>query len=297
MAIRLLTPPPSPPSSSNQATEIDIAGVPVTFPCRPYQQQVVFMEKLMTALQNSHNALLESPTGTGKTAALLCALCAWSDAVAVRASAHEMAVGGVIDQGLLSILNEATGLSAPPSFLQRRPRIIYLSRTHSQLNQVVAQLKKTSYKPKIAVLSSREHSCLHERVKTMQGGEQIAECKKLTKANACALFANLSKDSGTDVQALLPPVQDIEDMVEAGKKHQLCPYFMSRNRLETADMIFMPYSYVADPFLRRLHQSVLQGAVLVFDEGIPTSRFFSVHFPRDIYSPLTFHFVSRHSFD
>jgi len=87
MAIRLLTPPPSPPPSSNQTTEIDIAGVPVTFPCRPYQQQVVFMEKLMLALQNSHNALLESPTGTGKTAALLCALCAWSDAVAVRASA------------------------------------------------------------------------------------------------------------------------------------------------------------------------------------------------------------------
>jgi Rad3-related DNA helicase len=132
---------------------------------------------------------------------------------------------------------------------------------------VVAQLKKTSYKPKVVVLASREHSCLHERVKVMQGGDQIAECKKLTKANSCAFFANLSKDSGADVQALLPPVSDIEDIVEVGKKHQLCPYFMARNRLETADMIFMPYSYVADPFLRRLHQSILQGAVLVFDEG------------------------------
>ena len=267
MAIRLKSPPPSPPPASINRTEIDVAGVPVSFPCRPYQQQVLFMEKLMQALQGSQNALLESPTGTGKTAALLCALCAWSDAVAARSTAHDMAVNGILDEGLLSILNEATGLSAPPAFLQRRPRIIYLSRTHSQLNQVVAQLKKTSYKPKVVVLASREHSCLHERVKTMQGGEQIAECKKLTKANACTLFANLSKDSGTDVQALLPPVQDIEDMVEAGKQHQLCPYFMARNRLETADMIFMPYSYVADPFLRRLHQSVLQGAVLVFDEG------------------------------
>jgi regulator of telomere elongation helicase 1 len=267
MAIRLVSPPPSPPHVASHYTEIDISGVPVSFPCRPYPQQVVFMEKLMQALQGSQNALLESPTGTGKTAALLCALCAWSDAVSARASAHDMAVGGTIDQGLLSILNEATGLTVPPSFLQRRPRIIYLSRTHSQLNQVVAQLKKTSYKPKVVVLASREHSCLHERVKSMQGGEQIAECKKLTKTNSCTLFANLSKDSGTDVQSLLPPVQDIEDMVEAGKQHQLCPYFMARNRLETADMIFMPYSYVADPFLRRLHQSVLQGAVLVFDEG------------------------------
>ena len=132
------------------------------------------------------------------------------------------------------------------------------------------------YKPKVVVLASREHSCLHERVKTMQGGEQIAECKKLTKANTCTLFTNLNKESGTDVQALLPPVQDIEDLVEAGKQHQLCPYFMARNRLETADMIFMPYSYVADPFLRRLHQSVLQGAVLVFDEG-PALVTFDVH--------------------
>jgi len=72
----------------------------------------------------------------------------------------------------------------------------------------------------------------------MQGGGRIAECKKLTKTNSCTLFANLSKDSGTDVQSLLPPVQDIEGMVEAGKQHQLCRLSMARNRLETADMIF-----------------------------------------------------------
>ena len=128
----------------------------------------------------------------------------------------------------------------------------------------------------------------------MQGGEQIAECKKLTKANTCTLFTNLSKESGTDVQALLPPVQDIEDLVEAGKQHQLCPYFMARNRLETADMIFMPYSYVADPFLRRLHHSVLQGAVLVFDEGAALVTF-DVHAGFGIASCVFACYHSHHS--
>ncbi len=32
----------------------------------------------------------------------------------------------------------------------------------------------------------------------------------------------------------------------AGKKHSFCPYYMSRERYQTADVIFMPYNYLLD---------------------------------------------------
>ena len=55
----------------------DIAGVPVDFPYEAYSVQLVYMEKVVLALSHGQNALLESPTGTGKTLSLLCAALGW----------------------------------------------------------------------------------------------------------------------------------------------------------------------------------------------------------------------------
>ena len=57
-----------------------IRNVPVEFPFQPYQSQLLYMEKVIEALQTGSNALLESPTGTGKTMSLLCSTLAWRQA-------------------------------------------------------------------------------------------------------------------------------------------------------------------------------------------------------------------------
>ena len=43
--------------------------------------QKVYMERVVEALSQGHNAILESPTGTGKTLCLLCASLAWRESL------------------------------------------------------------------------------------------------------------------------------------------------------------------------------------------------------------------------
>ena len=53
-------------------------GVTIHFPFKkPLVPQIQMMQKIMLCLKEKKHGLLESPTGTGKTAALLCAALAW----------------------------------------------------------------------------------------------------------------------------------------------------------------------------------------------------------------------------
>lgn len=49
-----------------------ISGVPVDFPYTPYRAQVALMHAVIKAVTTPSHALIESPTGTGKSLALLC---------------------------------------------------------------------------------------------------------------------------------------------------------------------------------------------------------------------------------
>ncbi|KAG0340558.1 Fanconi anemia group J protein [Podila humilis] len=58
-------------------TEFVTGGVRIKFPFQPYKSQKDMMSKIVDALQRQENALLESPTGSGKSLALLCGALAW----------------------------------------------------------------------------------------------------------------------------------------------------------------------------------------------------------------------------
>lgn len=49
----------------------------VVFPGEPYNVQFPLMERVVRALDANGNALIEAPTGVGKTVALLCASMQW----------------------------------------------------------------------------------------------------------------------------------------------------------------------------------------------------------------------------
>lgn len=53
-------------------------GITIHFPFKkPLVPQIQMMQKLVKCLKEKKHGLLESPTGTGKTAALLCSSLAW----------------------------------------------------------------------------------------------------------------------------------------------------------------------------------------------------------------------------
>jgi hypothetical protein len=53
-------------ATSRKMSQFEARGVTVRFPFEPYPCQKGYMERVIEALQDRQNALLESPTGTGK---------------------------------------------------------------------------------------------------------------------------------------------------------------------------------------------------------------------------------------
>ncbi|XP_043409356.1 regulator of telomere elongation helicase 1 isoform X13 [Prionailurus bengalensis] len=248
--------------------KIALNGVTVDFPFQPYKCQEEYMSKVLECLQKKVNGILESPTGTGKTLCLLCTTLAWREHLRDTISARkiaERAQGGLFVDHTLSWGAAASDGDSTACYSDI-PKIIYASRTHSQLTQVISELRSTSYRPRVCVLGSREQLCIHPEVKKQESNHmQIHLCRKKVASRSCHFYNNVEEKSLE--QELTTSVLDIEDLVKSGNKHKLCPYYLSRNLKQQADIIFMPYNYLLDAKSRRAHSIDLKGTVVIFDEA------------------------------
>jgi len=253
--------------------EYDFRGVKVRFPFDAYDCQKVYMRRVIHALQEKVNALLESPTGTGKTLCLLCATLAWRETWAVKNGIAPVKTaipsniqdhGAAFENEIDPQRNKAAGAAS------RLPTIVYASRTHVQLQQVVKELKRSGYKCRLSVLGSRDQMCIHDEVSKLSGSTLTAACRLKVKQNKCHLrntLANFNYSWLQDNECYRSEILDIEELVALGKEHQICPYFYSRKCHEDADLILLPYNYLIDPSIRGKMQLVLQDAILLIDEA------------------------------
>ncbi|CAG06504.1 unnamed protein product, partial [Tetraodon nigroviridis] len=60
--------------------EYTIGGVKIHFPCKAYPSQLAMMNSIIRGLNAGNHCLLESPTGSGKSLALLCSALGWQRA-------------------------------------------------------------------------------------------------------------------------------------------------------------------------------------------------------------------------
>ncbi len=223
-------------------------GVRLDFPLPPYDCQRALAERAADCFLDGRDGLLESPTGTGKTLALLSAALGW----------------------MRRARTSGEGSSSAPA---SGAHVVYSSRTHGQLSQAMAQLRasvsatESSMSGVTAVaMGSRDALCLNPKVRERSTqAEKNRMCKFLVKSGKCEFYNNYSNGSGA--AAGPDGIVDIEDLVKTSSKRKICPYYQSRDLAPKADVVFLPYNYLFDGRIRGSLPLPLRGACAVVDEA------------------------------
>ena len=267
-----------------------ICGVKVRFPiATPYASQKQVMMHVIRACKRGRSALIESPTGSGKSLALLCSTLAFAewahegegdgegdgDDTRRRHGSSSAAVSDArdadgADDGARGdvVVEEDKAKRGGGKRGARAPRIYYATRTHSQIEQVVRELTRTSYRPQMVVLASRDNYCVNAKVK--RTGNVNEECRKLMDdsqtGRGCYCAGAAASKLATHAKTSTDPM-DIEDLVNMGKRLKGCPYFASKIMAEDAELVFTPYNYLLDPRTRAAMDIDIEGSIIIFDEG------------------------------
>lgn len=213
------------------------------------------MRKVIEALDTSGNALLESPTGTGKTLCLLVASLAWLQKRKNNISMQKTVIK--YDSGPSNKPPPGGG----PGQQAATSIIIYASRTHSQLSQVISELRASGYTPKMTVMGSREQLCIHEKISKLKGAALNHACSASGAQRKCTYKNNL--ENYTSSAGIL----DIEELAELGKEDQVCPYFLSRQNATSSELILLPYNYLIDASIRATLKVEWNDAIVILDEA------------------------------
>ncbi|KAG1691372.1 hypothetical protein DVH05_027034 [Phytophthora capsici] len=158
------------------------------------------------------------------------------------------------------------------------PRIFFCSRTHSQLAQVVDELKScpvsyldspednNTYTKQLqtCVLGSKRNLCVNRKV-NRDPSQVDDKCRLALENSSCSYFRKRKKTN--DLRRAVPPVWDIEDLVKLAQKHRECAYFHAREALDHANIVFAPYNYLLDPTIREAVGITLKDSVIVLDEA------------------------------
>jgi regulator of telomere elongation helicase 1 len=218
----------------------------VYFPYQPYTQQLQYMEGVINTLNKRGNALLESPTGTGKTLSLLASTLSWLQR------------------------HRETEAKLSKEKRQLPVRIIYTSRTHSQLKQVAAEIRSLPYKPIVSVVGSRDQTCANSDLQQFKGRAKNIKCKELVGKNQCSYYDKNNKTPVVNLRNKIASnreVLDLEDLFVKGDNCGTCPFYTMKALADTADIILMPYNYITDKYIRDAYESKLANAIIICDEA------------------------------
>lgn len=129
------------------------------------------------------------------------------------------------------------------------------------------ELKRTGYNHmKAAVIGSRDQLCIHPDLAKESNANKIQLCKIKVTNRSCH-FHNRLDSQKDNPEFRESRVLDIEELVRVGKKLKCCPYYASKELVEDAEIIFMPYNYLLDPKMRKANKIDLQNTIIILDEA------------------------------
>ncbi|XP_037085599.1 ATP-dependent DNA helicase DDX11-like [Pollicipes pollicipes] len=241
------------------------------FPFPPYKAQEEFMKTLYWALEEKKHGIFESPTGTGKSLALICGAVRW-----------------LREPRATRRLGPRTRAADGDEEAYHGTQIIYTSRTHSQLSQFVGEVRRSPHAGhvRVAALASRPQLCINDAVrrlgslglvnqacldmqqkstsKTTKVSKEDGRSQKKQKATGACPYKRRVDDLATEI---LSEVRDIEQLVKEGRRRKACPYYASRRAVRDAQLVVVPYNNLLHSGTRAASGLRLAGSVVIVDEA------------------------------
>ena len=156
-------------------------------------------------------------------------------------------------------------VSALASLLPIGHKIIYVTRTHEQVRQVLLEVERINQNSESTFsavnLASRQHLCLNEKCRSLSALDASEACRLLNEAKKCPF----KKESG--LSSFIPSVLSIQKLRSQGRVRRVCPYFLARRAAENCTLIVAPYQYVFNEKIRSSIKLELNDKFLVFDEA------------------------------
>jgi Rad3-related DNA helicase len=129
-------------------------------------------------------------------------------------------------------------------------------------------------------LSSRRNMCIHERVMAESDREAVdAACRSMTASwvieqsknnngsmETCSYYDNFQ--AAGEATTMPSGVYDLEELKKWGQARNWCPYYLTRQAINHANILVFNYQYMLDPKVAKVVSKELEAeSIIVFDEA------------------------------
>lgn len=139
------------------------------------------------------------------------------------------------------------------------------------------ELKRTEYSyMKAGIVASRDQLCINDELKCKSNTDKTYICQLLIQERneleegkpkkGCEYYGNVTEGlEHLKLDENLIP--DIEELDRVGRLKNACPFYMSKELVKKANIVFMPYNYLLDPKIRFANKIELEDSIVILDEA------------------------------